>query len=102
MFFNHDIAPLYGDQKKALKKIFDGKDRTCEVLTSADDQEELGIIVHKDALTDEFSELGFDHAFEIKTLVVINPERNSGKRVASHLLHRIGKKRLTLRLNLFV
>lgn len=96
MFFNQDIAPLYGDQTEALNKIFEGKDRTCEVLISPEDKEELGIIVHKDALTSEFSDLGFEQAFEIKTLVVVNPEKNSGKRVASYLLHRIGKKAVDL------
>lgn len=96
-FFNRDIAPLYGDQHEALNKIFMGVDRTCEVLVSTDDKEELGIIVHKDALTNEFVDLGFDQAFEIKTLVVINPDKNSGKRIASHLLHRIAKKAIELK-----
>lgn len=96
-FFNRDIDPLYGDQLKALNKIFKGVDRTCEVLVSTDDKEELGIIVHKNALTNEFVDLGFNQAFEIKTLVVINPEKNSGKRIASHLLHRIGKKAIDLK-----
>lgn len=96
-FFNQEIAPLYGDQLKALNKIFMGVDRTCEVLVSTDDKEELGIIVHKDALTSEFVDLGFDQAFEIKTLVVINSEKNSGKRIASHLLHRIGTKAIGLK-----
>ncbi len=96
-FFNRDIAPLYGDQHEALNKIFMGVDRTCEVLVSIDDKEELGIIVHKNALTSEFIDFGFDRAFEIKTLAVINPEKNSGKRIASHLLHRIGKKAIDLK-----
>ncbi len=88
-FFEKTITPLYGDQAHALDQIYAGEDRTCEVLVV--DQEEVGVIIYKDKITDEYSDLGFTKIFEIKTIVVINPEKNSGKRIASHLLYRIAK-----------
>lgn len=95
-FFNQEIAPLYGNQRQTLNKIFMGSDRTCEVLVSTDGKEKLGIIVYKDILTNDFIDLGFTQAFEIKTLAVINSKKNSGRRIASHLLYRIGRKAINL------
>lgn len=90
-YFNNEISPLYGDQKKALDKIAKGTDRSCEILTSTSSDDELGIIVYKDSLSNEFSSLGFSKSFEIKTLFVINPQKNSGKRIATKLLRHIAK-----------
>ena len=67
-------------------------DRTSEVLFSSENQNELGIIVYKKALSNEFSGIGFSNTFEIKTLFVIDPLKNSGKKNASKLLKHIAKK----------
>ena len=88
-YFKSKIASLYGDQSKALKKIATHKDRNCELLKSQD--EEIGIIVYKNALTQEFKPLKYDNVFEIKTLVVINPIQNAGKKIAMRLIHRISQ-----------
>lgn len=88
-YFNSNIAFLYGDQSKALKKIAAHKDRNCELLQSRD--EDLGIIVYKDSLTQEFKDIGHENAFEIKTLFVINPKANAGKKIAMRLIHRIAQ-----------
>lgn len=89
-YFNSQIAPLYGDQSKALKKIAAHKDRTCELLQT--EEENLGIIVYKHSLTQEFKSIGHENVFEIKTLVVINPVQNSGKKIAMRLMHRIAQQ----------
>lgn len=96
-YFKQDIAPLYGDQTQALKKISAAKDRTSEVLISPEVHEELGVIVYKNLLTNEFIDLGFSNSFEIKTLFVINSQKNSGKRIASRLLRRIAQKAVHLK-----
>ncbi|WP_420421697.1 transposase [Simkania sp.] len=95
-YFSQDIAPLYGDQTPALKKISTAKDRTSEILISPENQSELGIIVYKNALSSEFADIDFDNTFEIKTLFVINALKNSGKKIASKLLRRIAQKAVDL------
>ncbi|CCB87872.1 transposase [Simkania negevensis] len=102
-YFTQDIAPLYGDQTQALEKIAKAKDRTSEILISPEFHEELGVIVYKNELTNEFLDLGFNNSFELKTLFVINSPKNSGKRIASRLLRRIAQKAVELEaLSIFV
>lgn len=78
--FKKLIAPIYGEQQKALGKIGGGSDRLCEMLY--DNKEAKGLIVYK-------KELNERKALELKTLVVLNPEKDSGKGYGSVLISRI-------------
>ncbi len=85
--FEEVIAPIYGDQKDALEKIGEGKDRACEVLVQA--EKINGIIVYKTRPTDEFAQYGAKNALELKTLFVVNASQNSGRGLGSKLLERV-------------
>lgn len=87
-YFSSVIEPLYGNQSQALEKIKSGKDRTCELLFD-EEQKPIGILVYKHLPTDEFSSLGAPNALEIKTLFVINADKNSGKGIGSQLLGKV-------------
>ena len=82
--FQSNIQPLYGDQEVALNKIKTGKDRACEVLLN-NKKEILGILVFKTQPTSEWTR----NALEIKTLIVVNPKKNSGKGYGTKLIQRI-------------
>lgn len=82
--FKKMIGPIYGDQSKAVAKIKEGKDRTCEIMLKHGNP--LGIIVYKNSLQNEY---GLTEALELKTLFIFNPDRNSGKGLGSSLFHRI-------------
>ncbi|MFZ0565550.1 MAG: GNAT family N-acetyltransferase [Chlamydiales bacterium] len=82
-FFN-SISPIYGDQSKSLAKIISREDRRCKVLF--DDQAPVGILVYKDKTQDEFAKYGVANSLEIKTLVVIDSEKNSGKGYGTELI----------------
>lgn len=90
-FFEEVIAPLYGDQTAALNKIAQAKDRICEVLVEkADSQEQVvGIVVYKNFPVEEFTSYGIASALEIKTLFVVNPEKNSGRGIGSQLINQV-------------
>lgn len=90
-YFVHHITPLYGDQKNSLAKIYEGSDRVCELFQDPKSEEDLGFIVYKTWLSNEFTELGFSNTLEIKTLFVVNAKTNSGRRVASKMLLRIAE-----------
>ncbi len=81
--FKKLIAPTYGDQKKALEKIKLAKDRNCELMFNFNNP--LGIIVYKNSLQDEY---GFTRGLELKTLFLLNPEKNSGNGFGSYLFRR--------------
>ncbi len=101
-YFNSQISKLYGSQEKALQKIADDKDRVCELL-QASSSKDLGIIVYKSQLTSKFKDYSCEDVFEIKTLFVINPKKNSGKRIATHLLNHLVQIACDLKAkNLFV
>jgi hypothetical protein len=93
-YFTKYITPLYGPQKRALEKIALENDRACELLQDDHTKEDLGILVYKTNLTNEFSPLGATNTLEIKTLFLIDPQNFSGKGIASTLLHRIADKAL--------
>ena len=83
-YFDKMIKPYYGNQSKSLQKIFAAKDRECKILCN--DQEDVGLVIYKTSLINEYTHLNISDAIEIKTLFVINPELNSGKGYASLLL----------------
>jgi hypothetical protein len=85
--FNNLISELYGNQENAIQKIADGKDRNCELLIGKN-SEEYGILVYKSHIISQIKDLFFHDTFVIKSLFVINPLENSGKRVATRLLNR--------------
>lgn len=91
-YFNSRIQPIYGDQTSALEKISMSMDRKCWLLQ--ENGKDVGLLVHKNKLNNEY---GLKDAFEIKTLFVVNPEINSGKRVATRLLHKVCKEALKSR-----
>ena len=82
--FRKKLVHLYGCQESALKKIKDSYDRICELMFIGKDL--IGLIVYKNDLQEEF---GLTEAFELKTLLLIDPERHSGKRYGSMLMERV-------------
>jgi hypothetical protein len=71
--FREKIEPLYGDQTLAIKKILNCKDRACDILFFAGKFE--GFVIYKKALQQEF---GLHDAFEIKTLLLLHPNKMAG------------------------
>lgn len=86
IFFEKTIAPIYGNQNGMLKKIEEGKDRKCRLLYSSD-KNPIGVVVWKSKLNDVISK----NSLKIKTLALIDPEKNSGKGFGSCLLKKIEK-----------
>lgn len=86
--FLTSIAPLYGNQDKALGQIYESSDRTCELLLDESDDPK-GILVYKNDVQDEFADEGIENSLEIKTLMVVNPTENSGKGFGRRLMGRI-------------
>jgi hypothetical protein len=73
--FYAQLEPLYGSQLEALRKVFFVGDRTAKVILNNDD-EIAGILVHKNYLVSEY---GIDNALEIKTLMLVDTQKNGGK-----------------------
>lgn len=82
--FKTCITSIYGDQTSALAKLVEGQDRSCELMFYRG--QPTGIIVYKNILQNEY---GLDHAFELKTLCLLDPESDSGKGLGSCLWHRV-------------
>jgi hypothetical protein len=85
-YFDKIIKPIYGDQSLAFKKIFKGDDRIAYILY--DEKTPLGILVFKKQLSNDFKDLGITGAFELKTLFIIDPEKNSGNGIGTVLLNK--------------
>ena len=83
--FKKLLSHIYGDQKNSLKKIKEGKDRICELMLNYQ-HNPLGIIVYKNSLQNEH---GLSNALELKTLLLLNPNKNSGQGYGSRLFQRI-------------
>lgn len=77
--FQRLIAPLYGDQEKALSLIGEGGDRLCEVLFV--DELPKGLLVYKKAIE--------EGVLELKTLCLVNPDADSGFGYGSRLYERL-------------
>jgi ribosomal protein S18 acetylase RimI-like enzyme len=87
--FARMIKPVYGDISLTLEKIKKGEDRRCEFMVSEESGECLGLIIYKTALVNEFAKLGIRNSLEVKTLLVIDPEKNSGRGIGTALLKRV-------------
>ncbi|PWU15671.1 MAG: hypothetical protein C5B45_01860 [Chlamydiae bacterium] len=85
--FKKTLEPLYGSQEAALGKIEKGKDRTCTLLLNG--EQPVGVLVHKNALSDEFQAFGISNSLEIKSLFLVDPEKNSGNGIGSALLDKV-------------
>ncbi|MEM1312589.1 MAG: GNAT family N-acetyltransferase [Patescibacteria group bacterium] len=77
------IKPIYGNQEKQLRKIKKGEDRTCKILLA---DKEVGLLIYKTELSEEYSNYSIYGALEIKTLIVVDPDKNSGRGYGSRLL----------------
>jgi len=82
-FFSGFIQHLYGNQDMALKKILDSSDRVCEIMFLHGNP--VGILVYKKSLQEEH---GLKQTFEVKTVGLLNPEKNSGKGMGKMLIAR--------------
>jgi len=78
--FHKHIVPIYGPQEAALDNIGRGIDRLCEMLYEGTTGK--AIIVYKKALNERV-------ALELKTLLVLSPDSDSGKGYGSALISRI-------------
>lgn len=85
--FNEVLEPLYGSQDKAVKQIEESSDRRCFLLYQ--DADPVAVLQFKAVATSEFQEFGAAESIEIKSLFVYNPQRNSGKGLASRLLEKL-------------
>ncbi len=81
--FSTLLQKIYGNQEKALHKIVNGLDRTCEIMFV--EETPIGILVYKNKLQEEY---GLKDAFELKTLLLFNPKKNSDKGFGSMLISR--------------
>lgn len=87
--FKQIIAPLYGDQTNALKKIEKAEDRECKLLMEG--KEIKGVLVYKLQPSNEFAKMGVTQVIEIKTLFVVDPENNRGRGFGDKLLTEVLK-----------
>lgn len=109
--FQKRIAPIYGDQKKALRQIeADSSDRTLEVLhlnQPPDDgvrqiQAEIdGVLLYKNAPTDEYRQYGLANSLEVKTLCLL-PDAPNGRGGGSYLMDRAMQVHASLLINILV
>jgi len=83
-FFLEKMEPIYGDQCASLKKIEEGNDRKTFILLES--AKEIGILVFKKALQEEFSAYKVCSSLQIKTLALFDPEKDSRKGYGTHLL----------------
>ncbi len=83
-FFKKMLAPIYGDQSKAIAQIKSSIDRTCEIMFKYDNP--VGLIVYKNKLQNEY---GLENALELKSLFLLNPIKNSGQGYGSKLFQRV-------------
>ena len=91
----HKLFPSYGKNIFSfVKKIKDAKDRTCELLYS--DDELIGLIVYKNHLSSEYAEFGIVDAFELKTLLLFDPETHARKGFGKILLRRTAEAALEM------
>lgn len=88
--FEEILVPLYGSQEDALSKIASAKDRICHLLYEI--IQPVGVIAFKTILSNEFEEHGIRDSIEIKSLFVVDPEKNSGRGIGSTLLDKVIKE----------
>lgn len=84
--FRQKLEPIYGSQEAALQKIEEGKDRDTVLLYEG--EMPVGLLVYKNGLSNEFADKKIINSLEIKTLMVIDAEKNSGRGYGSDLLKR--------------
>ncbi len=82
--FKKYIEPVYGSQKSAILKIKKGVDRQCEIMFSYSNP--IGVLVYKNCLQAEY---GLKEALELKSLFLLNADKNSGKGFGSILFERM-------------
>ncbi len=75
-FYKNSIEPIYGNQDKALNKIFLGLDRKCELLYYNDLY--VGAIVYKNNLNNKYCENNIKNAFELKSMFLFENTKFSG------------------------
>ena len=95
--FQKVLTPLYGSQESALKKIEEGTDRKCYLL--CEKIAPVGVIVFKTCLSNEFAEHKIEKSIEIKSLFVVDAEKNSGRGIGTKLLNKIIEEAEKLKLN---
>ncbi len=83
--FNERIQPIYGSQEAALDKVGKSNDRICEMLF--DNGAPKALVVYKKAVSTEH--IPSKKTLELKTLIVMNPEVDSGKGYGSILAQRV-------------
>jgi ASC-1-like (ASCH) protein/N-acetylglutamate synthase-like GNAT family acetyltransferase len=85
--FKTVLEPLYGSQEQALNKIILGQDRKCFLLYEQENP--VGLVAFKTLFTDEFASFGLQKSIEIKSLFVVNAEKNSGRGLGLILLNKV-------------
>lgn len=86
--FNKILTPLYGSQDSAIEKILNASDRDSFVAYN-ENNDPIGLLVYKNQPTEEFAEYGAFNSLEIKTLFLIDAEKNSGKGYGSMLYNQL-------------
>jgi len=85
--FERILTPLYGSQEEPLKKISLAQDRRCYLLHEQENP--VGVVAFKTFLSNEFAPYGIKNSIEIKSLFLIDPERNSGRGLGKVLFQKV-------------
>lgn len=85
--FEEIITPLYGDQRTFIDKIGESKDRKCELLFDKDTP--VGLLVYKKQL--QGGPNSIRNSFEVKTLILLDPKKNSNRGYDTLLIERVQK-----------
>jgi hypothetical protein len=85
-YFLEYIQPVYGNQSQILQKIKNGKDRTCEFLIFCG--RPVGVLIYKNQLSEEFSKLGIEGGFELKTVFLLERKTKTSGLFLKSLLGR--------------
>ena len=84
--FNRVIEPLYGSQTQALRKIEESDDRFAYLMYEGEEGP-VGVLVFKTKVSNAHANLGIVNSIGIKSLFLVNPEKNSGRGLGSALLN---------------
>lgn len=81
------IEPLYGNQDTFVEKVINEIDRKCLLLFKDDNP--IGLLIYKTHPSSEYKQYGIEESFEIKTLVLIDPAKDSGKGYGQKLIQKV-------------
>ncbi len=85
--FQTMIAPIYGTVTESLKKIEKSEDRSCELMYV--NETPVALTIYKNERSRDYAHLGIQECFELKTLLLLDPTKDSGRGHGSTILKRV-------------